>query len=385
MGPNNQGAQVAADNGYPVPALLGHIEIPSSLTITRHNGRVCRFRGWVTSTRGRRAFVRVHDFDGTSYQIPASLDRPDVLAALSEIYEFPDAGVGFELYVDLPARPWRTPPEITIELTDGEVSIPEVLYRVAPNTEHVLETYDNDSVSKRRLASQWLRGRGLEFGALHQPLRVDPAKATVVYADRLTKSEAIEAFPDVAEHYMNAMVEPKFIVDLNTGDLTALRDEEFDFFIASDVIEHLANPMQFLKAVHDIMKPGARLLLSVPDRRFTHDADRPLTSNRHLWREYRRGVAHVDNRHLRRFLTGSEHMKMPWSPSTRKQLYATHREQNFHVHVHVWDNQSFDRFLEFSRVSIPLHLDTLDRAPSQEAAGAMVYVLEREGAGIATR
>jgi len=244
--------------------------------------------------------------------LPVSVDRPDVLTALSEICELTDARVGFEFYVDLPPRPWRTPPEITIELTDGLVSLPESVYRVVPNADHVLETYDNDSAIKRRLAARWLHGRGLEFGALHQPLRVDPAKATVAYADRITKSEAIKKFPDVAEHYSDAMVEPEFIVDLNTADLSALRAEEFDFFIASDVIEHLANPMRFRKAVHDIMKPGARLLLNVPDRRFTHDVDRPLTSNRHLLREYRRGITRVDNRHLRSYLTRSEGANVPW-------------------------------------------------------------------------
>jgi SAM-dependent methyltransferase len=372
---------VAADNDYPVPPLLGYVEIPSSHEITRHNGHVCRFRGWVTSTRGRRTFVRVHEPNRTSRQIPVSQDRPDVLAVLRENYAVQDGHIGFEFYVDLPSRRRGTPPEITVELTDGELSIPEMLYRVAPNTEHVLETYDNDSAQKRRLATRWLHGRGLEFGALHQPLRVDPANATVEYADRLTKAEAIAAFPDVAEHYAEAMVEPEFIVDLNTGDLTALRGEEFDFFVASDVIEHLANPLQFLKAVHDIMKPGARLLLSVPDRRFTDDADRSLTSNRHLMRDYRRGVTRVDNRHLQRFLTSAEHVKVPWNPSTRKELYAMHREQNFHVHVHVWDNQSFDRFLDFARDKIPLQLTTLDAAPSHEAAGAMVYVLERPPPG----
>lgn len=363
------------DNGDAIPPLIGHVEIPSSHEITRHNGRVCRFRGWIASTRGRPTSVRVHEPNRHSRQIPASLDRPDVLAALRDAVEIPDSHMGFEFYVDLPTRRWGSPPEIIIELTDGEFSIPQMVYRPGPNTEHVLETYDNDSASKRRLATTWLEGRGLEFGALHQPLRVDPQKATVEYADRLTKAEAIETFPDLREHFIDAMVDPSFIVDLNTGDLSALADEKFDFFIASDVIEHVANPMQFLKAVNDIMKPGARLLLSVPDRRFTHDVERPLTSNRHLWREYRRGVTRLDNRHVRRYLTGSDHLRIPWRPSVRAKLYETHRERSFHVHV--WDNESFDRFLEFARRKIPLQLVTVDAASSQESSGAMVYVLER--------
>jgi SAM-dependent methyltransferase len=369
---------VAADNGDAVPPLLGYIEIPRSPEITRHNGHMCRFRGWVASTRGRPTAVRVHVPHRSSWEIPASQDRPDVLAVLRENYELEDSHVGFDFYLDLPPRRWGTPPEIIVELTDGEFSIPERSYRIAPNTEYVLETYDSDSADKRRLATRWLHGRGLEFGALHQPLRLEHDKATVEYADRLTKAEAIEMFPDLIEHFADTIVDPKFIVDLNTGDLNSLKSERFDFFIASDVIEHVANPMQFLKAVHDVMKPGARLLLSVPDRRFTHDADRPLTSNRHLWREYQRGVTRVDNRHLRRYLKASD-LKIPWRRSIRERLYEMHQERSFHVHV--WDNQSFDRFLDFSRDRIPLQLTTLDAASSHEALGAMVYVLERQPPG----
>jgi SAM-dependent methyltransferase len=375
---------VAAHDRATLPPLLSRIEIPSSYEITRHNGHVCRFRGWVASTRDRPTAVRVRLADGPSREIPVSLDRPDLLDTLRNICDLSDSRVGFDFYLDLPSRPWHTPPEITVELTDGDASVPGTVYRVGPNTEHVLETYDNDSPAKRRLAARWLHGRGLEFGALHQPLSVDSDRATVKYADRLTKAEALAVFPE-AGPFADAIVEPQFLVDLNDGDLTVLQEEQFDFFVACDVIEHVANPMLSLEAIHDAMKPGARLLLSVPDRHFTHDADRTLTSNRHLRREYRRRATRVDNRHVRRFLVDVHKLQIPWTPSIREQalqfghrrhLYNIHRERSFHVHV--WDNESFDRFLAFARKVIPLRFAVLDEVSSREAGGAMVYVLERQ-------
>jgi SAM-dependent methyltransferase len=361
-----------------IPPILGLVELPSSLEVRRHNWHSVRFRGWVTSTRGWPTFVRAHGPGRQHREVQTTVDRPDVLAAIGADYGLTDANIGFELYVELPRRPWRRPPEIAIEFTDGEITVPSARYRVEVevDVENVLETYENDSAAKRALAAKWLEGRGLEFGALHQPLTVDNERVTVSYADRLTKPQALEMFPELAENFGTRMVEPDFIVDLDTGDLSQLASEGFDFFVANDVIEHLASPLRFLKSVHDVMKPGARLFLSVPDRRFTHDADRPLTSKRHLWREYKKGTTEVDDRHIEGYLAGSERVSLPKSGEERQKILDRHRQRS--VHAHVWDNNSFDALLAYAQRRLPLQFEILDAASSEQAAGAMVYVLERK-------
>src|SRR5207237_3788839 len=52
---------------------------------------------------------------------------------------------------------------------------------------------------RRDVARAYLRGRGIEIGALHRPLRVPPA-ASVSYLDRLSREELYRQYPDLADH-----------------------------------------------------------------------------------------------------------------------------------------------------------------------------------------
>jgi len=359
--------------GSTPPPLLGGIELPSCSDVVAHNGRVVRFRGWVASTRGHSTGARVRVGSGRPREVAADRPRPDVIDAIGPEHGVTDPRVGFEFYVDLPRRARRT--TIEVELTDGELSTPPQVFRVGDPEPAVLETFEGDSQAKRELATRYLEGHGLEFGALHQPLHVDSARATVSYADRLTELEALDTFPELREHFSDAIVEPDYIVDLDAGDLSSFGAETFDFFIANDVIEHLANPLRFLEAVHDVMRPGALFFLSAPDRDFTFDVDRKRTSNRHLWHEYRDGVKTVDDAHINDFVRHSEHEPVPSDAAQRAELFTWHRDRS--IHVHVWDQRSFDKFLEFAIARLGLQFSILDRATSREAAGAMVYVLQK--------
>ena len=63
------------------------------------------------------------------------------------------------------------------------------------------------------------------------------------------------------------------------GDLVAaIAEYKFDYVVASHVIEHVPNLLQFLQDVEKTLRPGGRLILIIPDKRFTFDLNRPITS-----------------------------------------------------------------------------------------------------------
>jgi SAM-dependent methyltransferase len=352
------------------PLLLGYVELPSSTDVTGHNGRVCRFQGWVASTAGRPTTVRVSRRGVPRRVLHPSADRPDVAAVLAS--EHPGAEFrAFEFYVNVPRTPWRR--TVALEFSDGENATPPMVYRLSPTPDGLLETYVPDNAQKRALAARWLRGRGLEFGALHQPMPVGPDVTSIQYADRLTRDQALEVFPDLGP-WSDSIVEPDFVVDLDHGDLSSIADEAFDFFVANDVIEHLANPARFLESVHGVMKPGARLFLCAPDRRYTQDVNRRRTRARHLWREYQDGVTEVDDAHVEDWLR-SAGIAIPADEPRRQEFLDSHRVRS--VHAHVWDNRSFGRFLHLVIRWLSLSLDVVDSVSSREAGGGMIYVLER--------
>src|SRR5262245_49212308 len=61
--------------------------------------------------------------------------------------------------------------------------------------------------TRRRIASEFLTGDGIEIGALHQPLEIS-ATAHVEYVDRMTVPELRRLYPELAD---KPLVEPDII------------------------------------------------------------------------------------------------------------------------------------------------------------------------------
>jgi SAM-dependent methyltransferase len=68
------------------------------------------------------------------------------------------------------------------------------------------------------------------------------------------------------------------------SDATALPipDNSLDYLCSSHVLEHIPNPLAALFEWHRVLKPGGKLYLVVPDKRYTFDCAREITSARHI-------------------------------------------------------------------------------------------------------
>ena len=55
--------------------------------------------------------------------------------------------------------------------------------------------------------------------------------------------------------------------DVRVGELAQamLMSEQFDFCVLSDVIEHVRDPLAFLREIHRVLKPGGTLFIATPD------------------------------------------------------------------------------------------------------------------------
>nr|WP_281384263.1 methyltransferase domain-containing protein [Pelagicoccus albus] len=147
-------------------------------------------------------------------------------------------------------------------------------------------------------------------------------------------------------------MDPELIVpvdvvgDADSRDIRKLGHESMDFVIANHVIEHLANPMAFVEDLFYVTKPGGLVVLSAPDKRFTYDSKRDVTSYDHLLLDYQRREIRPDNSHYMDFIvkvlpdgdkkTGQELEDL---------LDLVYRRRE---HVHVWDTDAFVEFLKRS-------------------------------------
>ena len=123
------------------------------------------------------------------------------------------------------------------------------------------------------------RGRGFEIGALMSPF-LPKAGNDVLLVDRMPTDE-------LRAHYAadpNVATDQIAEVDVAIGEGTleqALRRHAgstgFDYAIASHVIEHVPDFIGWLGEIAGLLRPGGRLLLVVPDKRYSFDYLRDLS------------------------------------------------------------------------------------------------------------
>jgi hypothetical protein len=357
----------------------GFVETPTDPMVLGHTLQVACFRGWIGAPLGRTCTVRVIPAIGDVVEVVADRARPEVLE--SEVAEALglEAAWGFTAFLELP-QPLERPLPVVLEFSDGDRTTTSATYFVTPHPDiNQLDTFLPDPPAFARLASEHLRGEGLELGALHSPLPVDPTLARVRYADQFDEEHARRHFdPKFAELYGDDLVHVDFIVDLDHDDLSLFAAEDFDFFVACGVLEHLADPLGFLVRLHDVMKPGARFFLAVPDRDFTFDTYRACTTNEHLWDEHQRGITEIPDDHVAEYVELTVRRPLPEDPSARAAALAEHRAAG--PHAHVWTTDSFDEFLRWAIERVPLDLDIVGGADAREAEGNIVRVLEKRRA-----
>ena len=201
---------------------------------------------------------------------------------------------------------------------------------------------ENIASRRRSIASQYLTGSGLEIGALHQPLEV-PSDVTIRYVDRMPAKQLREQYSTLSKF---DMVEVDIVDDGET--LSSVAEDSVDFVIANHFIEHCQNPIATLESHLKVLKPGGVLYVAVPDKRFTFDRDRPVTSLEHLIRDYEEGPTVSANSHFEEWSRLVEKV-----PKDEVRERAQHLAKiDYSIHFHVWTQVAFFELLLYCQSSL---------------------------------
>jgi SAM-dependent methyltransferase len=193
------------------------------------------------------------------------------------------------------------------------------------------------------------QGLGLEIGPGFNPLLPKREGYRVETLDH----QSAEALRD---KYKNAGVDLESIEEVDHvsdgGSILQLvgKPAHFDYIVASHVIEHTTDLLGFLKDCQALLKPSGRLVLAVPDKRFSFDCLRPGATTGQILQ------AHFDKR--RRHTPGqvfdeiayncTREGAIAWGPEARgplalfrpledaKEFLQHYLQGNDYVDIHGW-------------------------------------------------
>jgi SAM-dependent methyltransferase len=195
-------------------------------------------------------------------------------------------------------------------------------------------------LTHRKSGYAMLSGDGLEIGALHEPAEM-PAGARVRYLDAVDEAQAAKLFPEIPA---GRLVKVSFIGDLDNDGLAQFGDGSFDFVVLNHVLEHVANPVKAVREVFRICRGGGRVIIAIPDKDYTFDRGRELTSWEHLWSDYLNDVRESSDEHYESFLrSAAPHVFL--EPPENLKIHVM-LSRNRREHAHVWTSASFELFLE---------------------------------------
>lgn len=206
-------------------------------------------------------------------------------------------------------------------------------------------TIDRDAV-----AATYLKGDGIEIGALHNPLKVNE-KARVRYLDRMPVAELRRQYPELAAERL---------VDVDIVDdgehLATVADESQDFVIANHFVEHSQNPLLAIGNMFRVLRGGGVIYLALPDKRYSFDAERPVTSLDHLLRDFREGPEWSRRGHFEewaRFVNKVERSE------EREQLVNKLMAMDYSIHFHVWSQREMVDLVQYLQTVHPFEIELM--------------------------
>lgn len=124
-------------------------------------------------------------------------------------------------------------------------------------------------------------GTGLEIGPLDSPIATKP-QCDVRYVDVLDTEHLLRHYGSDPAVVRQRIVDVDFCLQ-DAGGMRTLADAvaaaaPYRWVIASHVVEHVPDLVGWLADVAAVLEDGGRLLLGVPDRRYTFDTLRPPTT-----------------------------------------------------------------------------------------------------------
>ncbi len=221
----------------------------------------------------------------------------------------------------------------------------------------------SNHLDRETMARIYIKGKGIEIGALHNPLRV-AKKVNVRYVDRMNNLNLIKQYPELKGR---KLVKLDCICDGETLDL--IENESQDFVIANSFIEHCQNPIGAIESFFRVLKNKGILYLAIPDKRFTFDKKRPTTTFQHLMKDYNKGSEWSRKQHYEEWVRYTSNLKT--EDDIQKQIEYL-MQINYSIHFHVWSQNEILELLSELKKMFHFELELFSKTDNE-----MIVILRK--------
>jgi SAM-dependent methyltransferase len=235
-------------------------------------------------------------------------------------------------------------------------------------------------VARRRTAEIYLRGEGIEIGALDHPLPVPP-QAKVRYVDYISKCDSAVKHSQLI---LDEIVDVDYIDDGFT--LSTISSGSQDFVIANHVLEHSPDPIGALSSWSRVLKPDGILFFSVPISAKSFDRGRQITTIEHLAKDHNlsrtgqwdlfhtRNLEHYDEYLSISLVTIRKNLGYPeLTPDEKAEMLQMFCDEQFtDTHYHVFSVDSLKKIVSYMTTEVDLTLSIVEFIKSK---GGLEYIV----------
>lgn len=201
----------------------------------------------------------------------------------------------------------------------------------------------------------YCKGEGIEIGAYHNPFPAHPFMK-VTYIDKKPYNDLIkmrDADPNLGPKIPIQRVD---LVDDGQW-LKKIPDNSQEFVISSHQIEHVQCPITAVENHVRVLRKKGVAIYAIPDKRYTFDRDREITTYGHLLVDYnlsKNGSYDISRlcEHYDDYLT---HVDKIQDPKQRESITLDRISKDEDVHFHAWDAKTI--LGTFNRMSDLLHFE----------------------------
>ena len=308
--------------------MIGHIDEPLENSTICAPEIVCR--GWAYSEEGISS-IKIYIDGKKAGNAEFGLQRMDVKTAMPDYPDIEESGFIFSKIIPLDRGSHRLKVKVR-EKTGKRTDLGEVPFSIKKTDMECTITE-----TRRRVSFHYLEGMGIELGAMDKSLPTS-GRVVVKYVDRLSSSELLNHYPDSDQLQL-----VKIDVIDNGETLSTFENDSLDFIVANHFLEHCENPIGTIRNHLKKIKQGGILFYTIPEKNFTFDKDRPLTTFEHLISEDIGMPAIPRKNHFYEWVTLVEKVRDVNAITDRVSLLI---QMNYSIHYHVWDIETIFQFLD---------------------------------------